>query len=499
MWTGAEGGGAVRCAQAARSVVAGPRGAGEGGGAVGCRAVAAHRAVGAAGVVALGHVVEGAGRLVGVGGRVRSGDGGAGQRVHACDDRRGGAGAPVDVPAAVREGVVDRHAGGRVRDGADVRDRAARAVDGRLEGGFGLDVRAARAGRAPVLLTAAVDGGRVPHRLVPAAGTAVAHQRGAAHRRHVRRGRRVAGAVAVVTGAEDDRDSWMIEVRLVVSELAAVVAVAAPGVGDVARAQGHGGVLGRAQVVGGRAVGLDEQEVRVGCDRGDHVEVEGDLARPAVVCGRVGGGAVFVHLAEAAVVRGAGGQPVLPAVDGEIGLGAGVVVGVDDGDRGPGPAVGRQPVGRAQVGRGVAVGVRLVGRGAAQAERGRDVGAAQGETREGAGSGRAAGGLGGDGGRRGGGRFGHGGRGEGLSGQQRHQDGEDGGGHRGRDGPGARRSAPPGSGGRSVQQGRLQEVTGRGPVGPASYDTRAFSGRDGLTSTKVHPFASTGQRGQLAV
>jgi hypothetical protein len=97
-------------------------------------------------------------------------------------------------------------------------------------------------------------------------------------------------------------------------------------------AQCHGLVHGRGEVGRAVVVGLDEQDAGVGRDGGDHVEVEGDLPVPARVDGRVVGAAGLVDLAEASAGAGARRQAVLLAVDGQVGLGGGVVVGVDDGD-----------------------------------------------------------------------------------------------------------------------------------------------------------------------
>src|SRR4030095_9157742 len=85
---------------------------------------------------------------------------------------------------------------------------------------------------------------------------------------------------------------------------------------------------------------LDQQDVTAGADRRGHVQVEGDLQRPAGVLARVPGAAVLVHLAEAAVGGGARRQAVLAAVDREGRLGGGV--GGGGGGRAPlgGPAAG---------------------------------------------------------------------------------------------------------------------------------------------------------------
>src|SRR5947199_56933 len=72
------------------------------------------------------------------------------------------------------------------------------------------------------------------------------------------------------------------------------------------------------------------------------------VARVELELGRVL--AVLIELAEAAVLGGAPGRAVRLAVHGEVRLGGRVVVGVDDRDGPPGPAGGRQPVRRHEVG-----------------------------------------------------------------------------------------------------------------------------------------------------
>ena len=141
---------------------------------------------------------------------------------------------------------------------------------------------------------------------------------------------------------------------------------------------GHAGdarrvVLGGAKdgdVLGGR---LDEEDVAVGAGGRDHLEVEGGLLRPARVGRRIVGATAPVDLAEAAVRGGARGQTHRGAVHGEVGLGVGVVHGVDHRDGAAGGAGAGDPVGAAQVGGGVAVGgaagrLRRRGGGRASAE-----------------------------------------------------------------------------------------------------------------------------------
>ena len=281
---------------------------------------------------------------VGVGGRGVGGAGGAGEGVDRGDDRRGGAGAAVDGPAAAAVGLVDGDAGLRVGHRGDVGVGALAAAGGDvLERRLGHRDRAAAAGAAP--------GG-----FGPAAGAAALGQRGAADRGDVLRGGRVADAVAGVAGAGGDRDARVVEVAGVVAGFAAVL-TAAVAVGHVLGAQRHGGVHRGAEVGGARLAGFDEQDVAVGADGGDHVDVEGDLAGPAAVRSGQGAGlAVFVDLLEAAVGGGAGRQAVGGAVGGEVGFGVGVVVGVHNGHcRGRAAARG-QVVGAAQTGRAEAAG-----------------------------------------------------------------------------------------------------------------------------------------------
>src|SRR5439155_16393123 len=143
-------------------------------------------------VVAAGHV-ERRGRVGGrVGGRVVARTGGTGQRVHGGDDRRGGAGAAVDLPARVAVGVVHGDAGVRVGDRGHVRLRPAGA-----RGRHGLP------GRLGVVRGAAGTGA-APGRLRPAARVGRAAQRRAADRRDVPRRGRVRRADPVVAAARGD-------------------------------------------------------------------------------------------------------------------------------------------------------------------------------------------------------------------------------------------------------------------------------------------------------
>src|SRR5262249_30684335 len=107
-----------------------------------------------------------------------------------------------------------------------------------------------------------------------------------------------------------------------------------------------------AEVVHARRVRLDEEELAVRARGRRHVEVERDLAGPAVVSRRQRARvAVLVHLLEAAVRGGARRQAVLRAVDREVGLGLRVVERVDYRDRLAGAAGGRDLVGADEVGR----------------------------------------------------------------------------------------------------------------------------------------------------
>src|SRR5207302_8685888 len=101
-------------------------------------------------------------------------------------------------------------------------------------------------------------------------------------------------------------------------------------------------------------VRVDQEDLAVAADGRDHVEVERDLLRPTGVAGWVGGAATLVDFAEAAVGGRARRQPVLGAVNGQVGLGVGVVVGVDDGDGLGGGRRARESVGAAEVGGTVA-------------------------------------------------------------------------------------------------------------------------------------------------
>ena len=85
-----------------------------------------------------------------------------------------------------------------------------------------------------------------------------------------------------------------------------------------------------AQVREAVAVGLDEHELALRAERADHLEVERHLLRPSAVVPRVGRTAPLVDLPEAPVRGRARRQPERRAVDAQVGLGGGVIEGVDD-------------------------------------------------------------------------------------------------------------------------------------------------------------------------
>ena len=114
-----------------------------------------------------------------------------------------------------------------------------------------------------------------------------------------------------------------------------------------------GVVLGGQEVAQAAAGRLHQQDAGAGGDGVGPLHVEADLERPPAVGPGVGGAAGLVDLREATVRRRAGRETVLGAEGAEIGLGARVVVGVDDGDglAGPGRRARREAVGRLQGGR----------------------------------------------------------------------------------------------------------------------------------------------------
>jgi hypothetical protein len=116
------------------------------------------------------------------------------------------------------------------------------------------------------------------------------------------------------------------------------------GVGDELRPHRDSLVDRGGKVLGCGVVGLYEQDAGTRGGRRHHVQVERYLPRPVHVGFRVVGPAPLVHLAEAAVGRGAGRKAVLGPVDAEVDLGGGVVEGVDDGDGLPGTTVGGEVV-----------------------------------------------------------------------------------------------------------------------------------------------------------
>ena len=226
-------------------------------------------------------------------------------------------------------GVIDRHARVGISDGRHVRYGAARAARIGLPAGL-RDVCAAPAA------------GAAPDRFSPAACIGRPVQRRSAYGRHVLRRRRKLDAKAVVAGAHRDGDARMIEMRLR-TDFAGVLAA-------TIRIRDHGRTQQGCPVDGGGEIGkrvrgcFHEQDLAVGADGARHVEVERDLLGPSCVSPRICRAPVLVHLAEAAVGRGARRQPELVSVHGEVALGVAIIVGIDDGDGLPGAPGGGELV-----------------------------------------------------------------------------------------------------------------------------------------------------------
>ena len=92
-------------------------------------------------------------------------------------------------------------------------------------------------------------------------------------------------------------------------------------------------VLRRREVCAFGVVGLHEQDVAIRADRRDHVEIERDLSRPCAVGSGKRFPATLVELSEAAVNRLAFAEPVVRAVNREVGFRLRIVERVDDRDR----------------------------------------------------------------------------------------------------------------------------------------------------------------------
>ncbi len=208
------------------------------------------------------------------------------------------------------------------------------------------------------LIGAAAAAGPRPRGLGPApAGAGRRLERGPPHRDDVWRRGRPADPVAIVAGARGDRYARVAEVGVVLGLVGSLIP--APAVAHLGGTQADRGVLGGDQVGGRLRRRLHQQQVAISAGPRDHVQVDGDLRRPLLVVGRIVGAAALVHLAEAAVGGGASGKAELRPVDVQVGLGAGIVVGVDDRDGVAGPrsrARRRQRVRRLEVGRRVALG-----------------------------------------------------------------------------------------------------------------------------------------------
>ena len=162
--------------------------------------------------------------------------------------------------------------------------------------------------------------------------------------------------VAVVPGAHCDCYPGVVVVgavgEVLAEELRTGIAVR-----DDHGTQADRGVLGRAEILHGRGIAFHQQDVAVRTDRRDHLDVERDLAAPALVVGRVNGTAMLVDLPEAAILGGTWTQAELAAVGGQVRCSSGQVKGIDDGhgDPGPGPRSRIwQPIGRQELAGGEA-------------------------------------------------------------------------------------------------------------------------------------------------
>ena len=113
------------------------------------------------------------------------------------------------------------------------------------------------------------------------------------------------------------------------------------GVADLGRAETRCSVDGRAEIAEFFAFGLDQEDPATGADRMRHLHVDRDLAVPFALFARQRRGvAGLVHLAKAAVGRGARRQAELLVIDRQVGFGGRVVERVDERDRLTGRARG---------------------------------------------------------------------------------------------------------------------------------------------------------------
>ncbi len=248
-----------------------------------------------------------------------------GQRVQRADDRCGGARTPEDRPSA----GVHPYAGVGIRHRGHVADRAPAALGVDLPGGLGLE-RAATAPRT------------APHSLrrVASSGVRGLEQARTTDRDDCGRSRGIVHAVAAVAGAGDDRDARVVEERGVGLQLAGPLC-AAVAVAHGARTERDRPVHRGAEVHERRVGCLHQQDLAVGAQRADHVDVERDLLLPRRVGRRIVGSAGLVDLPEAAIRGGARRQAEMRAVGREVALGVRRVESVDDPD-GPAGAARRR-------------------------------------------------------------------------------------------------------------------------------------------------------------
>src|SRR4051812_20044989 len=263
------------------------------------------------------------------------------QRVDTGDDRRCDACAAKDQPAARAVGVIDRDAGARVGHGGDIGDGAPATARVVLPAWLG-NIRAAS------------TSGTAPDGLAPAARIRSASQARAAHSSDILRGGRELNAIAAIAGADSNSPAGVVEVAVIgrgalSAKLAAAVAIA-----DRVGAQRSSSIDRRSQIREAVIVSLDKQDLAVRADRASHIDIKRDLLAPPNIARRVAGAAALIDFAEAAVGGCAWRQAKLRTVHSEVGLGVGVVEGIDDRDGLGATSAPCQVIGRSQISRAIA-------------------------------------------------------------------------------------------------------------------------------------------------
>ena len=210
------------------------------------------------------------------------------------NDWRRRAGASIDGPAPTTICVVDRDARGGIGHSGNVGNSPVGTALVLLPVGF-TDILAAPAA------------GAIPDDLVPATRVLGAAQRCATDRDDALECGWQLHTVAIVTGTGGNDHAWMI---IVVSNRLGglTIFLTTVAIADHVCAQADGCRDGCTQVIERRAARFDQENVTVGTDRTDHIQIKRYLAGPALISFRIVSAAELVHSFETVIGARAGWQ-----------------------------------------------------------------------------------------------------------------------------------------------------------------------------------------------